>query len=84
MLIFAMENRLYVHHCKIIYGGIIQVIGSKNEIVKEFIMPESNYCSVQLDLSPGKYLVKVTDGKEKFEKSIIVKLLNNKDTEYKL
>ena len=73
MLIFAIDNELYLHANKIIVGGKVKVFNINKEIAGEFVMDQTDYSSFPLNVPAGKYLVRFTCGDEKVERHVFLK-----------
>ena len=73
MLIFAIDDEIFIHARNIILDGKIQVLDYKGEEVKSFTMSQLDYCSFRLDAPTGKYLVRVSNHSDKVERYVFIK-----------
>ncbi len=80
MLIFSIDNEVFIHRKRVISGGRVLVINNRSEIVQELDLPDDNFFSFQVGLPEGKYLVRVISTEEKVEKSVLIKRSGNSNT----
>ena len=59
VIIYTLNNKLFVHTLNIMHNGKLLVINGKNEIIKSVPLVNTDFYSCNLDFPPGKYLVRI-------------------------
>lgn len=77
MLIYAIDNELFVHADRVVEEGRLTVVNVEHEVVENIELHRDNFFCLKLDIPTGKYLIRLTCAGAQIEKSVFIKRVAN-------